>query len=72
MYTILLSRSYPLPNGKTTLRVDLLQHTDTLAKVWEVTVLFRSARHGVQTGSITRRKTRSEAMRIVRRALHSS
>lgn len=68
MQLVLISRSFPL-SATRSLRVDLLQDTDTLAKVWEVTFVVRTSK-GATLGSITRRKTRTEAMRIVRRALH--
>lgn len=70
MHTVLLSRSYPL-SATSSARVDLLQDTDTLHKVWEVTVIVRTSK-GVTLGSVTRRKTRSEAMRTVRRLLATS
>lgn len=70
MHTVLLSRSYPL-SATSSARVDLLQDTDTLHRVWEVTVIVRTSK-GVTLGSITRRKTRSEAMRTVRRLLATS
>jgi len=67
MDLVLLSRSYPLPTGAVA-RVDLLQDS-SLAKRWEVTILLRTSR-GVLVGSMTRRKTRTEAMRLVRKAIH--
>lgn len=67
MQTVLISRSYPL-SATSSVRVDLLQDTDTLRRVWEVTVIVRTSK-GATLGSITRRKTRSEAMRTVRRLL---
>lgn len=67
MDLVLLSRSYPLPTGAVA-RVDLLQDT-SLVKRWEVTILVRTSR-GVLVGSITRRKTRTDAMRLVRKAIH--
>jgi len=70
MHTVLLSRSYPL-SATSSARVDLLQDTDTLHRVWEVTVIVRTSK-GVTLGSVTRRKTRSEAMRTVRRLLATS
>jgi len=63
----MLSRSYPLPTGAVA-RVDLLQDS-SLVKRWEVTILVRTSR-GVLVGSVTRRKTRTEAMRLVRKAIH--
>ena len=63
----MLSRSYPLPTGAVA-RVDLLQDS-SLVKRWEVTILVRTSR-GVLVGSMTRRKTRTEAMRLVRKAIH--
>lgn len=70
MHMVLLSRSYPL-SATSSVRVDLLQNTDTLRRVWEVTVIVRTSK-GATLGSITRRKTRSEAMRTVRRLLATS
>jgi len=67
MDLVLLSRSYPLPTGAVA-RVDLLQDS-SLVKRWEVTILLRTSR-GVLVGSITRRKTRTDAMRLVRKAIH--
>lgn len=67
MDLVLLSRSYPLPTGAIA-RVDLLQDS-SLVKRWEVTILLRTSR-GVLVGSITRRKTRTDAMRLVRKAIH--
>lgn len=63
----MLSRSYPLPTGAIA-RVDLLQDS-SLVKRWEVTILVRTSR-GVLVGSVTRRKTRTDAMRLVRKAIH--
>lgn len=63
----MLSRSYPLPTGAVA-RVDLLQDS-SLVKRWEVTILVRTSR-GVLVGSVTRRKTRTDAMRLVRKAIH--
>lgn len=63
----MLSRSYPLPTGAVA-RVDLLQDS-SLVKRWEVTILVRTSR-GVLVGSMTRRKTRTDAMRLVRKAIH--
>lgn len=70
MHTVLLSRSFPL-SAISSARVDLLQDTDTLRKYWEVTVVVRTSK-GVMLGSITRRKTRTEAMRTVRRMLYTA
>lgn len=67
MDLVLLSRSYPLPTGAIA-RVDLLQDS-SLVKRWEVTILLRTSR-GVLVGSVTRRKTRTDAMRLVRKAIH--
>lgn len=67
MDLVMLSRSYPLPTGAVA-RVDLLQDS-SLVKRWEVTILLRTSR-GVLVGSMTRRKTRTEAMRLVRKAIH--
>lgn len=67
MDLVLLSRSYPLPTGAVA-RVDLLQDC-SLVKRWEVTILLRTSR-GVLVGSMTRRKTRTEAMRLVRKIIH--
>ena len=67
MDLVLLSRSYPLPTGAVA-RVDLLQDS-SLVKRWEVTILVRTSR-GVLVGSMTRRKTRTEAMRLVRKIIH--
>lgn len=67
MDLVLLSRSYPLPTGAVA-RVDLLQDS-SLVKRWEVTILLRTSR-GVLVGSMTRRKTRTDAMRLVRKAIH--
>jgi hypothetical protein len=67
MDLVMLSRSYPLPTGAVA-RVDLLQDS-SLVKRWEVTILVRTSR-GVLVGSVTRRKTRTEAMRLVRKAIH--
>lgn len=67
MDLVLLSRSYPLPTGAIA-RVDLLQDS-SLVKRWEVTILLRTSR-GVLVGSMTRRKTRTDAMRLVRKAIH--
>lgn len=67
MHLVLLSRCYPLPTGAVA-RVDLLQD-NSLVKRWEVTILLRTSR-GVLVGRMTRRKTRTEAMRLVRKSLH--
>lgn len=67
MDLVMLSRSYPLPTGAVA-RVDLLQDS-SLVKRWEVTILVRTSR-GVLVGSVTRRKTRTEAMRLVRKAIY--
>ena len=69
MHAVLLTRKYPTsPNSW--LEVSLLQDTETLAKVWEIRALLHTAKRGTLVGSITRRKTRSEAMQIVRRLLY--
>ena len=74
MYTVLLSRTYVLPSLGTlgrTVRVSLLQDTDTFALRWEVAVLVRTSK-GLARGSITRRKTRTDAMRLVRELLYAA
>lgn len=70
MHLILLSRCYPLPTGAVA-RVALLQDCDTLRTCWEVAVTLTSPRtKRVTVGSITRRTTRTEAMRLVRKMLY--
>ena len=69
MHAVLLARKYPIsPNSW--LEVSLLQDTETMAKVWEIRTMLQTSKRGTLVGSITRRKTRSEAMQIVRRSLY--
>ncbi len=68
MHTVLLSRTYATPSGST-LRVSLLQDTDTLATTWEVRRMTCSV--GAWVGTATRNvPSRMEAMRLVRRHLY--
>lgn len=67
MHMVLLSRSYPLPSDGS-IRVLLLQDTDTLRKTWEVVITTRT-KTGNIVGITSRVKTRSEAMRMVRNRL---
>lgn len=70
MHTVLIARRYV--TTRNTLEVSLLQDTVTFARMWEVRVLFHTRKHGVRVGAITRRKTRTAAMAIVRRALYDT
>jgi hypothetical protein len=70
MHLILLSRDYVTPFGYT-LRVSLLQDTDTMRKAWEVRSLMPNGRGWVGVSSRAF-ASRSEAMRLVRRSLYSS
>lgn len=68
MQIVLLSRTFSTPSG-TTLRVSLLQDTDTLSKTWEVRRLTFSV--GAWVGISSRNfATRTDAMRLVRKVLH--
>lgn len=68
MQIVLVSRTFSTPSGST-LRVSLLQDTDTLAKTWEVRRMTFSV--GAWVGTSSRNfATRTEAMRLVRRALY--
>ena len=68
MQLVLISRTFSTPSGST-LRVSLLQDTDTLAKTWEVRRMTFSV--GAWVGTSSRNfATRTEAMRLVRKALY--
>lgn len=68
MQLVLLSRTFSTPSGSM-LRVSLLQDTDTLAKTWEVRRITFSC--GAWVGTSSRNfATRTDAMRLVRKALY--
>lgn len=68
MQIVLISRTFSTPSGST-LRVSLLQDTDTLSKTWEVRRMTFSV--GAWVGTSSRNfATRTEAMRLVRKALY--
>lgn len=74
MHLVLLSRTYTLPSlgvKLRTARVSLLQNTDTGRFSWEVEITAHTSR-GIVKGAITRRPTRTAAMRLVRQMLYSS
>lgn len=68
MELILLSRDFHAPNALT-LRVSLLQDVDTMRQRWEVRGWFTRPNGGTY-GQTTTKRTRSEAMRIVRHYFH--
>lgn len=68
MQIVLISRTFSTPSGSL-LRVSLLQDTDTLGKTWEVRRMTFSV--GAWVGTSSRNfATRTEAMRLVRKALY--
>lgn len=68
MHLVLLSRRYPVPDGSV-FQVALLQDTDTGDLSWELRHIARHGRGWV--GSSSRQyRTRTDAMRTVRRALY--
>lgn len=70
MHLILLSRTFTTPAGST-LRVSLLQDTDTLETTWEVRRMTFSI--GAWVGTSSRNfATRTEAMRLVRRMFYGT
>ena len=73
MQLVLLCRHFALPalgtQGRLA-RVSLLQDTDTMRKSWEVSVIVRTNKRGTVLGATTRKRTRTDAMRLVRQMLY--